>query len=416
MCNRRCIFISTHWLKFRSRRQILDFTPRFYQCRSILGNRQNYSVASSRDIKLNVDESPLKDYLTKLVNRFRKLQEMSVLEKVDKNTIQEITRLQPVMNCYEEIERKNEELSQLQQILNEDQNQEMVSLARQEIEECKLQKQGLEVKILNFLMSDEPMDENDIILEITAGVGGQEAMLFSQDLAKMYTNLSRWKGWHCEVLDEDTSDIGGIRHISFSICGKGVYKFLKFEAGVHRVQRIPHTEKSGRIHTSTSAVAVLPQPREIEIDINPRDIKVEAKRSSGAGGQHVNKTETAIRMTHLPSEIVVDCQRERSQIQNKAIAMLKLRAKLYQIQIEERLKKVQSTRKIQIGTSGRSEKIRTYNFPQDRITDHRIGSSFFNMKEFLLGEEKLDNMIAELLYESKKEILMEVVFHVQKNC
>ncbi|XP_066452066.1 peptide chain release factor 1-like, mitochondrial isoform X4 [Eleutherodactylus coqui] len=260
-----------------------------------------------------------------------------------------------------------------------------------------------------LLLAKEEADHSDLILEVTAGVGGQEAMLFTAEIFDMYRRYATYKNWSFDILGYYYSDLGGVRHATASVGGYDAYRHLKYEGGVHRVQRVPKTEKQGRIHTSTMTVAILPQPSEIHLVINPKDLRIDTKRASGAGGQHVNTTDSAVRIVHLPTGVVSECQQERSQIKNKEIAMKVLHAKLYNMKLEEQGSKRQSSRKIQVGTKGRSEKIRTYNFPQDRITDHRIGMSVHNIDKFLFGNELLDETIQALSdfsdYESLKEII-----------
>ena len=245
------------------------------------------------------------------------------------------------------------------------------------------------------LMQD-PDDDKNIICEIRAGAGGEEAALFAGTLFRMYTMYAEKKHWKLEILNENETGLGGYKEISFMITGKGVYSRLKFESGVHRVQRVPDTESSGRIHTSTATVAVLPVVEDVEIEINPADIKMEVFRSSGAGGQHINKTSSAVRLIHEPTGIVVECQTERSQFQNRDNAMKMLRTKLYEIEKQKQDSEIANSRKSQVGSGDRSEKIRTYNYPQGRITDHRIGMSIYQMENFLNGDidEMIDNLIA----------------------
>ena len=251
-----------------------------------------------------------------------------------------------------------------------------------------------ELKIL--LIPKDPDDDKNIICEIRAGAGGEEAALFAGTLFRMYTMYAEKKHWKLEVLNENETGLGGYKEISFMITGKGVYSRLKFESGVHRVQRVPDTESSGRIHTSTATVAVLPVVEDVEIEKNPADIKMEVFRSSGAGGQHINKTSSAVRLIHEPSGIVVECQTERSQFQNRDNAMRMLRTKLYEIEKQKQDSEIANSRKSQVGSGDRSEKIRTYNYPQGRITDHRIGMSIYQMENFLNGDldEMIDNLIA----------------------
>ena len=258
----------------------------------------------------------------------------------------------------------------------------------------KLPKIEEELKIL--LIPKYPDDDKNIICEIRAGAGGDEAALFAGTLFRMYTMYAEKKHWKLEILNENETGLGGYKEITFMVSGKGVYSRLKFESGVHRVQRVPDTESSGRIHTSTATVAVLPVVEDVEIEINPADIKMEVFRSSGAGGQHINKTSSAVRLIHEPTGIVVECQTERSQFQNRDNAMKMLRTKLYEIEKQKQDSEVANARKSQVGSGDRSEKIRTYNYPQGRITDHRIGMSIYQMENFLNGDldEMIDNLIA----------------------
>lgn len=239
-------------------------------------------------------------------------------------------------------------------------------------------------------------------------------MLFTAEMFEMYQSYAAFKDWHFEVLEYCHSELGGLRHAAASVSGQGSYRQMKYEGGVHRVQRVPRTEKQGRTHTSTMTVAVLPQPTEIELTISPKDLRIETKRASGAGGQHVNTTDSAVRILHIPTGVVAECQQGRSQLKNRERAMQRLRAKLYSMKLEEEISRRQQARRIQIGTRGRSEKIRTYNFPQDRITDHRIGKSLYNLKDFMLGEELLDEMVEELKSLADSECLFEFLENMQR--
>ncbi|KAL7384145.1 hypothetical protein ABVT39_025172 [Epinephelus coioides] len=290
-----------------------------------------------------------------------------------------------------------------------DEDPALRELAELEREGCLQDIQDLRQKILDLLIPEEEADLSDLVLEVTAGVGGQEAMLFTDEVFDMYQGYAHHRGWSFDILEYTTSEIGGLRHASASVSGPQSYKRMKFEAGVHRVQRVPKTEKQGRMHTSTMTVAVLPQPTEISFTLNPKDLKIETKRASGAGGQHVNTTDSAVRIVHLPTGVVAECQQERSQIKNKEKAMKALRAKLYSMKLEEETSKRYQQRKIQIGTKGRSEKIRTYNFAQDRITDHRISMTVHDIKSFLLGEDLLDEMNSSLQEFSNQETLVELL-------
>ncbi|MCL5773177.1 MAG: peptide chain release factor 1 [Firmicutes bacterium] len=276
----------------------------------------------------------------------------------------------------------------------------------QEVKSLTERKEKMEDDLTVLLLPRDPFADKNIIMEIRAGAGGDEAALFGMELFRMYNKYAENKGWKTEVLSSNITGLGGLKEVIFSIEGKEVYSRLKFESGVHRVQRVPATEASGRIHTSTVTVAVLPEAEEFDVEINPVDLRVDTYRSSGAGGQHVNKTDSAVRITHMPTNLVVACQDERSQHQNREKAMRILRAKLYEMKQEEEARKIAQSRKLQVGTGDRSEKIRTYNFPQSRITDHRIGLSVHNMEKFLLGE--IDEMVDALMMAEQREMLQKV--------
>lgn len=291
---------------------------------------------------------------------------------------------------YKKVKGAMEEAEELMQ------DPEMKELAEAEYYEAKESLPKIEEELKILLIPKDPDDDKNIMCEIRAGAGGEEAALFAGTLFRMYTMYAEKKHWKLEVLNENETGLGGYKEISFMITGKGVYSRLKFESGVHRVQRVPDTESSGRIHTSTATVAVLPVVEDVEIEINPADIKMEVFRASGAGGQHINKTSSAVRLIHEPTGIVVECQTERSQFQNKDNAMKMLRTKLYEIEKEKQDSEITNARRTQVGSGDRSEKIRTYNYPQGRITDHRIGMSIYQMENFLNGDidEMIDNLIA----------------------
>ncbi|MDR1952587.1 MAG: peptide chain release factor 1 [Elusimicrobiota bacterium] len=270
-------------------------------------------------------------------------------------------------------------------------------MAVEESEELEKLKTVMENEIKILLIPPDPNDDKNIIVEIRAGTGGEEAALFGGDLFRMYSRFAEKKGWKYEIIDSNPTGLGGFKEIIFEINGEKTWKFFKFERGIHRVQRVPETEASGRVHTSAVSVAVLPEAEEVDVEIKSEDLRVDTYRASGAGGQHINKTDSAIRITHLPTGIVVSCQDERSQIKNRAKAMKVLRAKLYEQKIIEKEKQIADERKQQVGSGDRSEKIRTYNFPQNRITDHRIGFSVYNINEVLEGH--LDELVAKLIEE-----------------
>ncbi|MBE5821713.1 MAG: peptide chain release factor 1 [Clostridiales bacterium] len=298
-----------------------------------------------------------------------------------------------VVNKYREYKQTKNNIEEAKQMLNDP---ELAELAQMELDENKSKLPQIEEELKILLLPKDPNDDKNVIIEIRGGAGGDEAALFAHDLFRMYSMFAERKRWKVEILNINETGIGGIKEVSFLISGKGAYSKLKFESGVHRVQRVPDTESSGRIHTSTVTVAVLPELDDVDIDFEIRneDMRIDTFRASGAGGQHVNKTESAIRITYLPTGLVVECQNERSQLQNKETALKMLRAKLYEQKVQEQTAQVAQDRKTQVGSGDRSEKIRTYNFPQGRITDHRINLSIYQMENFLNGD--LDEMIDAL--------------------
>ncbi|XP_028323692.1 peptide chain release factor 1-like, mitochondrial [Gouania willdenowi] len=359
---------------------------------------------------LSVEElfamSSLQEHLKKVENDYIRclgtVSSSSREQKINSNL------LVPLVLTIRELDAKQREMAETETLLKDD-DPALRELAVAERENCLQDIQDLRQKILHLLIPAEDDDLSDLVLEVTAGVGGQEAMLFTDEVFDMYQGFAQHHGWSFDVLEHMSSDIGGLRHASASISGPQSYRKMKFEAGVHRVQRVPKTEKQGRMHTSTMTVAVLPQPTEISFTINPKDLRIETKRASGAGGQHVNTTDSAVRIVHLPTGTVAECQQERSQLKNREKAMKALRAKLYTMKLEEETSKRYNQRKVQIGTKGRSEKIRTYNFAQDRITDHRIAMTIHDVRGFLLGEDLLDEMNSALQEISNQEALIDVL-------
>lgn len=311
--------------------------------------------------------------------------------------MKEHAELEPIVEKYREYKKVQKQYEEAKEIMDDVSiDKELRDLAEMEMLESKDKLPEIEEEIKILLIPKDKDDDKNIICEIRAGAGGEEAALFAGTLFRMYSMYAERKHWKIEVLNENETGLGGYKEISFMITGKGAYSRLKFESGVHRVQRVPDTEASGRIHTSTATVAVLPVVEDVEIEINPSDIKMEVFRSSGAGGQHINKTSSAVRLIHEPTGIVVECQTERSQFQNKDNAMRMLKTKLYDIEKQKQDSEVRNARKSQVGSGDRSEKIRTYNYPQGRITDHRIGFSIYQMEDFLNGDldEMIDNLIA----------------------
>uniref|UniRef100_A0A8C4RI65 Peptide chain release factor 1-like, mitochondrial n=1 Tax=Erpetoichthys calabaricus TaxID=27687 RepID=A0A8C4RI65_ERPCA len=350
----------------------------------------------------------LSDEYEGCIEKLNKSQDRDVKEEELRHLNKRITKLSPLMQHVNKLREKEREVQDNDALL-QDEDPDIRELARTEKNLYNTSIQELKQKIISSLIPSEEADDNDIILEVTAGVGGQEAMLFTSEMFEMYQNFAAYKRWNFEILEYFQSELGGLRHAMASISGQDGYQHMKYEGGVHRVQRVPKTEKQGRIHTSTMTVAVLSQPAEIDFTINAKDLRIETKRASGAGGQHVNTTDSAVRIVHLPTGIVAECQQERSQIKNKEKAMQVLRAKIYSMKLEKETSKRYNARKVQIGTKGRSEKIRTYNYPQDRITDHRISKTIHDVKQFLMGEELLDEMIQSLKEYSEMESVLDML-------
>ena len=327
----------------------------------------------------------------------QKLMDPEVLGNTDlyRQVVTEHSELEEVVDTYRAYKTTAENLTQTRALLDETLEEDFRELAQAEFEELKARKTELEQKLKLLLTPRDPNDDKNVYVEIRGGAGGEEAALFGAVLFRMYSKYAEKRGWHMEVIDESETEIGGLKEIVFMIQGRGAYSRLKFESGVHRVQRVPSTESQGRIHTSTATVAVLPETPNVEVALNMNDLQIDTYRSGGAGGQHINKTDSAIRITHKPTGIVVTCQNQRSQLKNKEQALNMLKVKLYDMQQAEQNKNLSADRRSQIGTGDRSERIRTYNYPQNRVTDHRIDLTLYKLGDILEGN--LDEIIDALI-------------------
>ena len=314
--------------------------------------------------------------------------------------IKEIGEMEPIVNKYKEYKAAKTNLNEAKEML-ESGDEELRELAKMELSDLEDKIPEMESQLKILLLPKDPNDDKNVILEVRAGTGGEEAALFAQDLLRMYLRYAERRGWKAEILDANETGIGGIKEASVLIKGKGAYSRLKYESGTHRVQRVPETESSGRIHTSAATVAVLPEVDDVEVEINPNDVRVDVYRSSGNGGQCVNTTDSAVRLTHIPSGLVVTCQDEKSQIKNKEKAFKVLRSRLYDLKLQEQNDEISAERRSQVGSGDRSERIRTYNFPQGRVTDHRIGMTIYKLDGFLDGE--IDEIVDGLITSDQAE-------------
>lgn len=349
------------------------------------------------------------DKVEKMVERVQEIQQLlsdpAVMsdQRRFRDLGRELRSLEPIVEAYQKYKKVNNDFKGSKELLESVGDPELKAMAQEEYDTLKVQLVGLEERLKELLVPEDPNDTKNFIMEIRGGTGGEEAALFASDLYRMYTRYAERKGWKVELMDWNETGKGGFKEVVFAVSGDGAYGFMKFESGVHRVQRVPETEAQGRVHTSAASVVVLPEVEDVEIEINPADLEFDTYRSGGKGGQNVNKVETAVRITHKPSGIVVACQQERSQFQNRERAMKMLRAKLYEVKMNEQNASVAATRKSMIKSGDRSDKIRTYNFPQNRVTDHRIGLTLYNLAQIIDGD--LDELIEKLRVADKQEKL-----------
>lgn len=320
-----------------------------------------------------------------------------------KKYMKEYSDLEEIVQKFREYKKVTSEIEEARELLNDTLDKDFREMVQTEFEEAQEKLEIIKKQLKVMIVPKDPNDDKNVIIEIRGGAGGEEAALFAGVLFRAMTRYAERKRWKTEILDSNPTELGGFKEVVFSIEGKGAYSRLKFESGVHRVQRVPSTESSGRIHTSTITVAVLPEVEEVDVDINPNDLRIDTYRASGAGGQHINKTDSAIRITHIPTGLVVACQDERSQHKNKDRAMKILRSKLYEIAQEQQTNEVAQDRKNQVGTGDRSERIRTYNYPQGRVTDHRINLTLYKLDQVLDGD--LDEIIDALITTDQSEKL-----------
>ncbi len=340
--------------------------------------------------------SKLEGILSRYENLTELIADPKVLSNMDEwqKYAKERGDMEETVEKYKEYKKIAEDKASAEELLKSEQDPDMKAMLEEEIYDCKRRMETVVEELKILLIPKDPNDDKNVILEIRAGAGGEEAALFAYELYRMYVKYAEKNRWKTEEIDSNNTELGGVKEVTFSVSGKSVYAKLKFESGVHRVQRVPETESQGRIHTSTATVAVLPEPEDVEVNIEEKDLIIETCRSSGAGGQHINKTESCIRMVHIPTGIVVNCQDERSQTKNREKAMKVMKSRVFDYYNSRYQNEYSENRRSQVGTGDRSERIRTYNFPQGRVTDHRIGKTMYNLEEFIMGD--IDEMVEAL--------------------
>ncbi|MEE8519047.1 MAG: peptide chain release factor 1 [Dehalococcoidia bacterium] len=354
------------------------------------------------------------DKLGALVKRSEEIDEMLARPEVvsDPERVAKLAKeradLQPVVSTYQRLMSTRSQLDETKGMVR-DEDKDVAALAQEEVSDLTAKMEALEAELRNALLPKDPNDDKNVIMEVRAGTGGDEAALFAGDLYRMYLRYSQRRGLKVDVINTSETGQGGIKEVVFGVSGKGAYRLLKHESGVHRVQRVPVTEAQGRIHTSTATVAVLPEAEEVDVEIKDSDLRIDIYHSGGPGGQNVNKVATAVRIVHQPSGIMVAVQEERSQLKNKIKAMTVLRSRLYEREMREQQAQTSAARRSQVGTGERSEKVRTYNFPQDRLTDHRINMSVHGLEEILAGQGRLDDIVDGLLLDEQARLLQEAV-------
>ncbi len=374
--------------------------------------RRNYPVPITGSRVRGESESPMFDKLEEYVLRHKELETLisdpDIMKDIKRyrNLMQEHSQVNEIVTAYTRYKELKSEFSDAKELAESETDPEMKEMAKEELSDLEKQLDNLEQELKFLIIPKDPLDSKNIIMEIRAGTGGDEAALFAADLYRMYTRFAEGKGWKIEIMEANQMELGGFKEIVYTVSGKNVYENLRYESGVHRVQRVPATESGGRIHTSAVTVAVLPEAEETDIEVNESDLRIDTFRAQGAGGQHVNTTDSAIRITHLPTGLVVSCQDEKSQHKNKAKALKVLRARLFEAEESRKQAERSEARKSQIGSGDRSERIRTYNFPQNRVTDHRINLTLYKLDSIIEGsmEELLESLKVTVREEMLKSI------------